>query len=155
MSKLEPPIHCKMFRLEALDGPTDFEAQFLCEAGKTSDHFGLRGSDFQIGRDLYTVVPLESDHDVSHLLSLKAASGYIVGDEVFLRSFASALIDMLRRGKTLYDQQTFVVLSPGKAEALGLSTQAEELTAPAPFESYLVLGHRFSKSDYPRPDHTT
>jgi hypothetical protein len=152
MSNVDLFIHCKMIRLEPLDGPTDFEAQFICEAGQASDHFGIRGSDFQIGRDLYTVVPLESDHDVSHLLSLKSAAGFLVDDEAFLRSFASSLIDMLRRGKTLYDQQTFVVLSADKAEVLGFSSEVQEITAPRPYENYLVLGHRFSKSDYSPSD---
>lgn len=85
---------------------------------------------------------------MSHLLSLKSAAGFLVDDEAFLRSFASSLVDMLRRGKTLYDQQTFVVLSAEKAWLLGFTSEAHALTAPSPYDKFVVLAYRRSKSDY-------
>lgn len=141
-----------MSRLEPLEGPTDFEAQFTCEAGATTDYFGLRGSDLQVGRDLFTIVPLKSDHDVSHILSLKESSGYQGDNERFLRAFAASVVDMLCSGKTLYDQVTFVLLSPDQAVRIGIASRDGDRPPPPPYEAFVTLDSRFSKSDYVSSD---
>jgi hypothetical protein len=149
MSNLDPPIYCKMVRTEALEGPTAFQAQFSCQAGAATDHFGLNGDDFQINRDLFTVVPLKSDYDIAHILALKASSGYTVDDDAFFRAFASALVDMLRRGGTFFDQMTYIVMAPEQAEKLGIVRREGDGAPPSPYENYVVLESRFSKADQP------
>jgi hypothetical protein len=149
MSNLEPSIYCRMIRNEAQEGPTAFQAQFSCQAGAASDYFGLNGDAFQIDRDLFTVVPLKSDHDIAHVLALKTSSGYQVDDETFFRAFAASVADMLCRGGTIYDEMTYVVISMEQADKLGIAQRPEDGRPPAPYESYVVLEHRFSRSDYP------
>lgn len=148
MTELIPPIHCKMSRLEALEGPTAFQAQFTCQARNAEEHLALDGSEFQIERDFFTVVPLESSYAISRLLALKSASGYPVDNETFFRGFASALIDMLRRGWTMFDQSTLVLLSAEQATQLGILSRVEDGVAPPPYDDYVVLERRFSKADH-------
>jgi hypothetical protein len=146
MTNLTPPLECNLFRLEALEGPTDFHLQFSCHAGVASDHFGLRGSDFQINSSLYTVVAIDTTTQVHRILGFRSSAGFAVDDEAFLRAFASSILDMLERDGAIFEKKVFVVVSGEAKGTLITVPQASDQSAPSPFDQSTVLDQRAFKS---------